>query len=145
MKNIGFFLISTIFLFGIYSCKNDSTERALSNSVGKYGEILIVIDTVYENAKTGDILNSIYREEVKGLPQIEPMFRMNTVPPRYFSDMLKRARNIVQINISHSLENSIQKLNDVWAKDQLVVVVNAKSSTDANSILTENAKQLRNY
>ena len=100
-------------------------------SSGKYGEVLIVVDTLYENRKTGKVLEEIFFKPLEGLPQQESQFRASTVPPKAFKSILKRSRNILKLSIGKGKKTAINITEDVWAKDQLMLKITAASDEDA--------------
>lgn len=139
------FVISLLCIF-FTSCGLERSEKSLRESVGKYGELLVVVDTALENAETGRILEKIFLAEVEGLPQPEPMFRMNTVSHYGFSgSILEVARNILLINVGSNYSAGIEILEEVWANDQLVIEIRAKNSEIVNQILKKNSLSLQEY
>lgn len=132
MRQYGYILYFFVLL--CFSCDLKTSDQSLPESVGKYGHVLIVIDTALENAPVGVYLDSILSQSVYGLPQAEPFFTTNTVPHIGFKDILRRASNIIRINISGKLSPAVVVKNDVWAQDQLVIDITAG-----------NASELRNY
>lgn len=135
-------IISLIFGFLFFSCNIKTSEQSLPESVGKYGQILIIIDTTYENSSTGRLLDSILTQQMHGLPQIEPLFSVNTVPHAGFKDILKRASNIISISVSNNAKAVINVNEDVWAKGQIVVDIKGKSKRTVDQIIKSNAKNL---
>jgi len=136
-----------VFLIGFYSCDfiEHAEEMVLPSSSGKYGEVLVVIDTIHEKSKSGKILKQIFYKEIDALPQKEPMFRMATVVPNDFKSILKRSRNILIVTIGEGNKNSIIINEDVWAKDQMLIEVNASTDEKASEILAKNTIAIQNY
>lgn len=138
-----------VFLIAFLSaCVKDgskSSDKVLPTSSGKYGEVLVVVDSTYENRKTGAVLETIFFKGVEGLPQKEPMFRMSTVAPRDFKSILKRSRNLVRITIADHRESQIKVESDVWAKDQLLIQLFAPNDEEAARILEKNKQNIRDY
>lgn len=143
MLNRFILILSTLTLLST-SCKDDST-KSLSKSVGKYGELLVVVDTLYERSGTAEILSDIFQEEVVALPQIEPMFRMNTVSHKGFGSILKSARNLLILRVSPSFQPRILVKENVWAKDQLLIEIKAASQSQLHNILLKNKTALQAY
>jgi hypothetical protein len=142
MKKLLFPLL-VIILFSCESIKKD--KSLLPSSSGKYGEVLIVVDTVFEKAKTGTAINKIFFQAVEGLPQQEYQFRASTVPPKGFKSILRQSRNILKLNIKKNLKTKIEVVRNVWAKNQLMIQINAATDSDASRILTKNKQTIRNY
>jgi len=129
-----------------FACGNVKVDKAsLPNSSGKYGEVLVVVDTTYENRKTGEQLEQIFYKAMDGMPQQEAMFRMSTVAPRGFQSILKRSRNVLKLSIGNGKKTDINIERDVWAKNQLLIQITAASDEDAARILEKNTKTIRDY
>lgn len=130
-------------LFACESIKKD--KSLLPSSSGKYGEVLIVVDSLYENGKTGEEIEKIFFQEVVGLPQQEAQFRASTVSFKGFKSILKQSRNLLKINIKKSLKTDVKILNDIWAKDQLMIQIDAPDDESAARVLKKNKQTIRNY
>lgn len=130
-------------LFACESLKKDKT--LLPSSSGKYGEVLIVVDTLYEKGLTGKAIEKIFFQEVVGLPQQEAQFRASTVSFKGFKSILKQSRNILKVNIKKNLKTDVKILNNVWAKNQLMIQIDAPNDKDAARVLLKNKQTIRNY
>lgn len=136
--------IATILI--LFSCENIKRDQELlPPSSGKYGEVLIVIDTVYENGKSGEAINKIFFQALDGLPQQESQFRASTVPSRAFKSILQRSRNILKLNIKKTNKTDVKIVRDVWAKNQLMIQISASTDEDAARVLMKNLETIRNY
>ena len=120
-------------------------QKILPSSSGKYGEVLVVVDTIYENSEIGDQLREIFNQAMPALPQQETQFRMATVAPKDFKSILKRSRNVLQLKIKPKSKTAIQIQKDVWAKGQLLIDIVASSRQKAISILEKNKQRLRDF
>ncbi len=123
-----------------------NTDNAnLPTSSGKYGEVLVVMDTSYQKGSLKQTLDSIFLSPLVGMPQMEPQFRTSFVNTASFKSILKRGRNVLKISIKKGSKNNIEVIRDVWAKDQLLIRVIASSANDATRILKKNTNTLRDY
>jgi len=120
-------------------------KSSLPNSSGKYGEVLVVVDTLYENKKTGEQLENIFYKAMEGMPQQEAMFRMSTVAPNGFKSILKRSRNVLKLSIGNGKKTAINIERNVWAKNQLLIQISAATDAAAARILEKNTKTIRDY
>jgi hypothetical protein len=143
LNRFPFFLCIAIL---ISACGNLSEEKAaLPGSSGKYGEVLVVVDTAFENQQTGEMLDTIFFQSLPALPQQEPHFRMATVDQGNFKSILKRSRNILKLDIGQEKKSKIRISRDVWAKDQLVISITAADDEAAARILKKNRQTIRDY
>ena len=85
-------LIGMLTILSLSACEFGEAVKGenLPSSSGKYGEVLVVIDTALENGPVGVKVREIFQSEVPGTPQAEPLFRMSTVDGDYFKSILKR-------------------------------------------------------
>jgi hypothetical protein len=130
----------------LFSCGESMGDKTiLPSSTGKYGEVLVIVDTLYENGATGEELKSIFFKAMPGLPQQESQFRMASVAPQSFKSILKRSRNILKLNIGNGKKTAIKLEEDIWAKDQLMIHITASSDENAARVLEKNRQTIRDY
>ncbi len=141
------FLTALLFSFGIISCKHgaDSSSEVLPSSSGKYGEILVVVDSSLNNGAVGQKLDEIFLQALEATPQREAMFRMSTVDPYNFKSILKRSRNLFKVSMDSKHTNKIKVDRNVWAKDQLLINVYADSEESVLRMLEKNTQTIRDY
>ena len=144
-KTIIGLIILHVFIACGSSTMEESDKSSLPSSSGKYGEVLIVVDTFYEKHQTGEVLDQIFSESMVGMPQAEGHFRASTVPPKAFQSILKRSRNILKLSIGQGKKTAINIEEDIWAKDQLLIQISADSDADAARILSKNVQTIRDY
>jgi len=141
-------LTISILLFAI-ACGNIDNSKLdpslLPESTGKYGEVLVVVDTLYENRSSGEQLRKIFNKAMPGLPQEETMFRMSTVAPESFKSILKRSRNLLKLNVGKGRKTDIAIERNIWAKNQLMIQITAESDEVAARILKKNRQTIRDY
>lgn len=135
-----------LFCFLAQGCKEIKQDKSyLPESTGKYGEVLVVVDTVFENGETGVALDEVFNKIQEGLPKPEPMFRMSTVPPEAFKSILKRGRNIFNLSIGKGKSSNTIIEKDVWAKDQLLINLTAPNDAKAAEIINQNIEEIRGH
>jgi len=144
-KKLG--IVSFFALLSMLACdlKKPKENQILPSSSGKFGEVLVVIDTTLENGKTGEIVNEIFHKAMPAFPQQETQFRMATVTPKGFKSILKRSRNILKVQLKPNSKTAINITNDVWAKNQLLIDITASSAEKAVAILEKNKQTIRDY
>jgi hypothetical protein len=110
-----------VFIF-LFSCGNG--DKILPRSTGKEGELLLIVDEKYWKHPVGDTLKAFFSQDMPGLPQSEPMFKVYKIFPKDFTLSFKTNKNILIINIdpNHPVHDPILEIGyDNWAKDQLVL------------------------
>ena len=140
MKRILAFLTFTLTAMMLLSCSESKRREALlPNISGKAGEVIIVIDKGQWEGSVGTTLRDSLACECPFLPQREPLYTLVNVAPGGFTQMFQLHRNIVIMNISPDVtEPGVVYRNDVWARPQCVIRVNAADSETAIQLLKEN-------
>lgn len=137
-----FILICTISI--LFSCDQSSRNKdTLPSSSGKFGEVLILVDTVLQKGLSGEALNNVFLEAEPALPQKEAKFRMATVSPDEFKSILKRSRNVVSLVKQKNIRPNIRLRRDEFAKPQLLVQVEGSSDKEIADLLMENKAYLQ--
>lgn len=143
MKQILLYIGTVLFIIACdFKAKN---EKLLPSSSGKYGEVLVVVDTSYENGTIGTALNEVFNKAMPGLPQLEPQFRLATVAPENFKSILKHARNLLKVSIRKGIATKVNVEKNVWAKEQILINITAPTKEKALSIIEKNTQTIRDY
>jgi len=135
------FLITLLFAL-FFSCGNDKSKntKILPDSSGNINNVSIVVDNDMWNGSVGESIRSILAATVDGLPQDEPMFTMNQIPPSVFSGFVTKNRTILKIEVHDKKTFSV--LDDVYAKPQKVVVVSGPNKEAITDEINLNAEKI---
>ncbi|MCF1190339.1 DUF4837 family protein [Mangrovimonas sp. AS39] len=121
MKKIIYFLAFLL----IVSCKSDgkksSNFRVLPESSGKINHLSVVLSNDFWEGSVGETIRNVLAAPVDGLPQDEPLFTMNQIPPAVFSGFVTQNRTVLKIETTQ--EANVKILKDVYARPQRVVLV----------------------
>ncbi len=125
------------FFFGCFLGGEDIKQ----NSTGNSGEVVVVMDSSLWTSDAGDqLLNCLSRPQ-DGLPQSEPIFNVISVTPRDFKQIFKVTRNIIIVEKEKSTKKASYVLKEnLWANNQLVLVIKANSNQQAAEILSKNCE-----
>jgi len=122
-------------------CKGGIKDVFLPSSTGKPYEVLVVLN---EGLYDGNELFAVLKDEVKGLPQIEPLMDVSHVSVSNFTGFLRYARNILYVEIDSSYcTASLSLRRNKWAKDQVVVFLSAPNAEVLNYFLSEQENRER--
>src|SRR6185503_15693479 len=90
IKNIlfGFFVLALMAACG-------DKGSSLPKSSGLSGDMYVVMDSVQWRGELGKVLDSLFSQEMEGLPRGEPIFNMKYVDPRKLNFILKQRRNLI--------------------------------------------------
>ena len=95
MKNL--LIVFTAILF-IVSCNNEPQEIGVykSGSLGKQGEITIVMHQQLWTSKMGDLTRKYLSPDIEYFPQTEKLFDLKHETEGDFNSGSKRQKNIIQ-------------------------------------------------
>ena len=142
MKRLLSYAVLTIMALALISCSEDKRKKALlPNISGHAGEVIVVIDKGDWEGAVGTTLRDTLGQDCKFLPQPEPLYSLVNVIPSGFTNMFQIHRNIIVVNINHEVKEPGVKLRqDIWAKPQLVISIDATNSTEAVDLIKENSR-----
>lgn len=136
--------VIAIVLFA-FACK-DKSSGYRPNVAGKAGELLVIMDDKIKQSSGGQELKNILQETYLGLPQEEPHFKISIAPHRSFSSFMKTFRNLVVTKISPSVKkDTILFYNDVWARPQALVRINAKDTMALRHLINRNGLKMLSF
>lgn len=132
-------------IIGITSCKK--TTKGLRPVVtGKSGEIVVIINDALWQGAVGDTLKSILQDSQIGLPQTESLFTVMQITHNAFSSMFKTHRSILDLRVSSKVEeNKMVVKNELYARTQSFMKIEAKNNQDMIKQLTENRNKILAY
>lgn len=135
-------LLVTVISLLVLSCKDEksSNDKILFESTGKINNISVIVDNESWSGSVGEAIREILTLPVYGLPQDEPTFNINQIPPQVFSGFVTKNRTF--LIIKHGNESSISFDSDVYAKPQRVITVTGPSKQDIINTINENATKI---
>lgn len=144
MKRFLTYLAIALSSLVVISCNETRRREALlPNISGKAGEVIVVIDKGQWEGSVGNTIRDTLACECPFLPQREPLYTLVDVSPGGFSQIFQIHRNIVIVNISPDVtEPGVVFRNDVWARPQCVIRINAANSETAVQLIKENSKKI---
>ncbi len=140
MKNFIFLSLFITLLFT--GCKDSEKENNiyLANSSGNINNISVVIDNNMWEGSIGEALRKSLAAPVDGLPQEEPMFSLNQMPPESFSGFVRKNRLFVKIEKGENAHFKI--FNDPYAKPQTGVLITGKDSNEIVEQINANSEEM---
>lgn len=126
----------------IVSC-NEGTkqnQRMVPKSSGNLYNVSVVVDNELWNGNVGDAIRDVLTTVVPGLPQPEPMFDINQIPPQVFSGFA--AKNRIVLKIEKSDKSEIKIATDAYAQPQKVIVISGPNDTKLIEVLKDNKDKI---
>ena len=76
--------------------------------------------------EVGQVVRDVYAFPAEGLPQEEPLFDLNQMPPAVFTGFARSGRNVMWVGISDQIEVRLDE--DYYARPQTMAVFSAPRS-----------------
>jgi hypothetical protein len=134
-------LLALVALLVMASCKDKpSNQKILLDSSGNINSVSVVINNELWAGSVGDAIRNVLASPIYGLPQDEPMFTINQIPPSVFSGFATKNRTVLMIETNK--EAGMEIANNVYAQPQKVIVVSGKSKQEIIGILNDNASKI---
>lgn len=128
----------------VFSCKNEPSkkteQRILSASSGVLNNISVVIDNNLWEGAVGETIRKHLAAPLVGLPQDEPIFTMNQIPPSVFSGFAAKNRTVLKIEKGQPM--GLKTLRNVYAKPQKVVVISGQNNAEIIKEINTNADKI---
>ena len=124
-----FFLAAIV---ALTACSDESRTTKKDRSAGGTSEILVVTQNDEQwNGRIGDSIRHYFLDYQYGLPQPESQNDLAHVNMKGFSDMFKKHKCILEVNIDPKIEKAqAETAQNLWAAPQRYVKIMAPSSTD---------------
>lgn len=140
MKKILYFVA----LCTLMSCTEEG--RVLPNPSGRAGEVLIVINDAHWNAESGKILRQAFKQDVDGLAWSEPLFDVSRLPRQAYNDMVRIARNIVEVEVGERYAVAkVKFFRDKFSRTQAYAKIQAPDEESLVEELKKNEIKLLSF
>lgn len=124
MKKILFALLAVLALT-FSSCEEKNNSSKKERSAGGTSEILVVTQNADQwDGMIGDSIRSFFQQYQYGLPQPESIYKLVQINVSGFSDMFKKHKCILIVEINPNLEKAVVETGeDLWAAPQRVMKI----------------------
>jgi hypothetical protein len=127
----GFGLLSFV-LISIIACNEGSQTAYKAESSGNLNQLNVIISNEDWQDSIGENIREIFAADVAGLPQQEPKYALNQIPPQAFNGFARKNRTFLKIENSERTGHRI--LLDSFAKPQVGIAI---AGPDQQSIIKE--------
>ena len=137
------FYIAFISLFIAFTSCNESGTKdksLLPNSVGNINALQIITSNDLWNGAVGEAIRNNFAAPTDGLPQDEPLFSMNQMPPEAFTGFARSNRLFLYVVISD--EDKVSIATDEYAKPQTGAVIKATSEEKLVELINKNSAKI---
>jgi|SRR5690625_823427 len=140
MKPFYIFFISILVAFT--SCNQNKKEGKafLPNSVGNINSLQIVTPNELWRGEVGETIREYFAAPADGLPQDEPLYSMNQLPPETFEGFVRNNRIFLYVDIGE--EDKVSLLTDEFAKPQTGAMILAPTPERLSELIAEYAPRI---
>ena len=114
-------LLVSIYLLS--ACTLNSNKPSKVRSIGNTSEVLVVVENEqqWENS-IGKVIKKHLGRDQTGLSQPEPIFDLAHLTKSSFSDLFKKHRNILIVEIDKNrIESKLELVENLWAEPQVII------------------------
>ena len=135
MKTVYLALLS---LFLVYSCNETGKKdnSYLPKSLGNINTLQVVIPNELWNNSVGEEIRNYFAAPTDGLPQDEPLFSMNQMPPETYTGFARKYRLVLHVTLGNEDRLTITK--DKFSKPQTGAFITAKNKEGLIELIKEN-------
>ena len=128
-------------IFALTSCENTGQQNGyLLKSLGNINTLQVIIENDLWNGEVGEEIRSYFAAPVDGLPQDEPLFSMNQMPPSTYTDFARKYRTFLHVTIGDTTGAAIKE--NPYAKPQIGAFIVGKDAADIKRLLEKNFQQI---
>ena len=124
------------------SCKETSEDdRGIqADSSGNINSLSVVVESELWNGEVGDAIRKHLASPVHGLPQDEPIFSINQMPPESFEGFVRRNRIFLYVEKGRAA--AVNVADDSFARPQKGVFIYGQTNEEIIAQLEEKAAQI---
>jgi hypothetical protein len=119
----------------------------MPHSAGSPFEVLLV--AAEDDFHTGvvDSLYAVLTDDVRGVLQSEPMFKVNKITQNNFSKTLRLCRNVIVVKIDPKTYTKckFKYSRDVYAVPQIIMTIQAPSALKCKNFILQNRKAITEF
>ncbi|MGO3182983.1 MAG: DUF4837 family protein [Aequorivita sp.] len=130
-------------LFIAFTSCNEGGKRdktLLPDSVGNINALQIVIPNDLWNGVVGEAIRDNFAAPTDGLPQDEPLFSMNQMPPDAFDGFARSNRLFLYVVLSD--EDKVSIANNEYAKPQEGAIIKGTSEEKLVELINKNSAKI---
>lgn len=139
MKNI----LLSLFLFSfLVGCNNsgEEDELTLTSSSGNINNVTVVMENERWEGFIGEALRNTLAAPVDGLPQEEPLFSLNQMPPEAFTGFVRKNRLFVKIE--QGKDSNFGIFREPFARPQTGILITGQNNDEIIDQINQNADEI---
>ena len=136
------FYYPLLLLLLFFSCNESGTKDTsfLPKSLGNINTLQVVTPNDLWNGSVGEEIRNFFAAPTDGLPQDEPLFSMNQMPPETYTGFARKYRLVLYVNLGDIDTLEIKK--DPYSKPQTGAFITAKTKEGLVKLIKEKYAQI---
>lgn len=140
MKNFVFLTALAFVFVGCDENKNDKDDRVLTDSSGSINNVSIVMENEKWEGMVGEAIRSTLAAPVDGLPQEEPLFSLNQMPPEAFTGFVRKNRLFVKVE--NGKPAGFKVYSDAFAFPQSGILITGLTNEEIVDQIEQNSDEI---
>ncbi len=141
MKSLYYLSLALIFVFSCNESRKKDTSY-LPKSLGNINTLQVVTPNDLWNSRVGEEIRTHFAAPADGLPQDEPLFSMNQMPPETYTGFARKYRLVLYVSLGD--EEKVELKKNAYSKPQTLAFVIAKTEEDLVRLIAENQTRIIN-
>ena len=128
-----FVLLLSVLATVFTSCEDEKV--ILTTSSGNINNLSVIVENDLWKGEVGDAIRTNLAATVEGLPQEEPLFNMNQIPPKAFSGFVTKNRTYLKVEKSDSI--ALKIVRNQFARPQTGVIAKGPDAASIAKLINE--------
>ncbi len=125
-------------IFVLAACEDGKENQViLTSSSGNINNLSVVMENDLWNGEVGEAIRKHLAAAVDGLPQEEPLFSINQMPPESFGGFARKNRTFLRIRKGG--DAAIKVAKDPYARPQTGFLITGETNEEIIGVIEENA------
>lgn len=112
----------------------------MPKSLGNINTLQVITSNELWNTGVGEEIRNFFAAPAAGLPQDEPLFSMNQMPPETYTGFARKYRLVLHVTIG--IEDKVVILKDKFSKPQTAAFITAKTEEGLIELIKENQTKI---
>ncbi len=138
-----YILLSVLAAFLFTGCNNGTDsqrDRVVTSSSGNINNVSIVLENEKWEGSIGEALRNALAAPVDGLPQEEPIFSLNQMPPEAFSGFVRKNR--LFIKVENGKPAGFKSFKDPFATPQRGILISGMNNEEIVNQINQNSHEI---
>ncbi|MCF8347788.1 MAG: DUF4837 family protein [Bacteroidales bacterium] len=143
-KTLTYLMLMVLFLMTSVQCTRKSGKSNLPRSIGNTSEVMVVLQNQEQwDGIVGQTIREVLGKEQYGLPQVEPLFKLSHIPVTNFSDLFKKHRNILIVELKpDATESKMEIFSDQWASPQRIFRITSQNASSFSELFFAHSDEI---